>query len=991
MSKLVKLTSDTGRNVSSNSFTCTSDDDIIIGPNSVVSLLNAHISSGILSNYTIKSEDMVGNVAGEILGSLYLTTDTSDRKRDIVLKPGDYSINPLLSNVTDAFNSSLIFNSETRMTSTTSNTLNTPANLDFGLGVICTLDDSKRVDIRYNSAPQKETVDLAYSNKNDGINIDGAGNITYATPTNYASLSLDTSLADNTTHQVYSLSTQPSIPFSEFDSVTLTDATGANILSSQIITITNAGENVVNALALDTTGADVPNTTVYTSNPYTNITDAKFKVGDSVTLDDGAGVLGTPSQNTTYAEVADIELLPLYENYEVEEISAIVGFNTFADNAIASTVINADGTFNITLDVPYADAADNHIITDGVFILLDTLNNIDSVCQVLSVNQVVSDPNSTMIVVTAQPFGKKINYIAWFGLKTYELISSNNNSGSAITDTDITPGTNVQVFNNNVPLFQGTVYVVTFNNVENSFKIEFIAGSLACLSDDGLSLLTGIDATIKIAQIVTDPSFDVLTVLTAPYDRVISKNPLDITQISIANTTPVEIKDNVSTIDTLTTISSPPYDFTNTSGTTYVVFPISYTQPDVVSIYKASSQFVISLSQSSTTSIYKTNANTILKLVLDNATQPVNNLAICTRIWAGVDVTNTLVFTLSAKGAINRFNLNIFDTMLLGTNIKPQNESFCVEDTRITHSCGRVSFLLNSLGNCSFGLMPETFNFANQSPLNNDIRVAIESTGNATYYQLYRGTIAVPLKTRLTALVGDRIVIQYGISPSIYDNEYTDAVNGATNPAAIINNTNIYTGISTGELNELDRNKILVSVVRTGQQNNYIYLGCVENTPNMNSNPQRTRARTIPWTPRNHPYLEPQYFNTNANLHVYVSPNQASIRILELTPDPTITTVDGKTAIINGDHALNDSSIHTVTNNDLVGQFNKYGSFQNVFNFIFSDINLQKQLGYKSSTNVLTGLTGHWAADITYLNAYLPENLVIFLDNITNVQTYDLN
>jgi hypothetical protein len=39
---------------------------------------------------------------------------------------------------------------------------------------------------------------------------------------------------------------------------------------------------------------------------------------------------------------------------------------------------------------------------------------------------------------------------------------------------------------------------------------------------------------------------------------------------------------------------------------------------------------------------------------------------------------------------------------------------------------------------------------------------------------------------------------------------------------------------------------------------------------------------------------------------------------------------------------------------------------------------------------VITGLSGKFSADISYMSAYLPENLTILLDTLSNVQTYDL-
>jgi hypothetical protein len=121
-----------------------------------------------------------------------------------------------------------------------------------------------------------------------------------------------------------------------------------------------------------------------------------------------------------------------------------------------------------------------------------------------------------------------------------------------------------------------------------------------------------------------------------------------------------------------------------------------------------------------------------------------------------------------------------------------------------------------------------------------------------------------------------------------------------------------------------------------------------------------------------------------------VCPDQATVRILELSPTPQITFDGQSYAEFDGTHSLLHTTLHAISDPAQIDQPHKLKSFANVFNFEFTNIDLQRKFGYKTATNILNGAAGSWSAEKSYLAAYLPENLTILLDTLSNVQSYDL-
>ena len=1016
MAKLVKLTSDEGINTNSNSFKVQSDDDIIIAPNSTVSLLNGHISSGILSNYKIENEAIIGRDNGTIAGSLYLVADPTkpldpnkpvddptnyDRKRDVLVKTGDYSIIPMTNELTRAFNTALVYNSTSTMISNTSNTLSTPSALDFGLETLVTLDNTKKVEIKYSTAAQKTTADFSFSNKSPGVQIDAQGNITYTTPSGYAQADLVAPLANNTTKQVFTAS-DPTGSFSQYDSVTLTNKTGSEVRPASIRNIVLAGSSTDNALALDPTKADTTNLVVYSAANYTTINGISINPTSDITTDDGTGTASVPAANVAHGKIMPngavppaangIELEFNNTNYLITETTQAIGLGGVPQfNFLQAPILNQDGTYTFVIDSPFADAVTNHFLVDAVYYITNTTDAIECLAQATAVNENVgTNPSTISLVCNVQPYQGKAPTIANMNkINCFEVMEFDDDNR---INTPMQDGHQIGVFDKDHNLLC-TFEIDTIVNTGGTFLINALAGSLVRESADGTALLTGMDAMADFIRIVLDPAFDETQAYVINVDRVLSDSTLDPTTVTIADGDTYAIADDGNTLNVAGLVAATPYGYTDDAGDEYTIFPINPNLATALDTYKYRKELFPVLLISNEFRIFKDDNTARIKITLLNCDNPAN-LATATRIWSGTNVVDTYAITVAINSGGKTPDLTKYDLMLKGTIVRTPDQAYCVEDNRLAHGCGRIAFLVISAKACEFGVMPETNDFNSQTTGSNNLRIAIEnSKGGYLGYSLYRGSgrgSRVSLKRSIVAKDGDRVVIQYGVSSSSRDFEYVEggAINNATSANAAAAAAAANTEAGSNIIAEEDRSKILISIVRTGRVNDYIYLGCPISDPNIGAADTQV-SMTIPWTPRSNPYIEPQYWDSTINLHAYVCPNQATIRMLELTPTPTITFSNGVYIENPCDPVLVDTT-KAPQHPDLVDEAHRLKTLANYYNFQFSNLNIQKSLGYKSSTNVLNGSQGKWVADLPYISALLPENLCILLDTLPSVQTYDL-
>lgn len=994
MSKLIKLTSLESRNKNDNSFKCQCDDDIIIPPNSKVSLINAHISSGVVSSYEIDSEFQIGNDRGEKLGELYLTADNSDRKREILLDAGDYEISDALVDMTKQMNKSFMFSSQSGVTDAGSNTFNIPTEPDFGMGVICSLNKEKKVEITYNLGAQAYTSDLTYKNTNSGVQVDPAtGAITYTAGAGLKTLSLNKASADNPNKTVYATITDPLQDFDNYTTVTLQDTTGANKnFPAQIDESSSEGINMDYNVQLDTTQVDTNNLTFVVSQSFLStetIYDNVVKIGDTVTMDDGTGVLGTPSGSQITCDIANRELIPNNPYYKMDELEML---ETLFDEVLPDLSVDATQDLGgdkaiLTVPIDFDNVTDFHLINDAIFHLMKDDGDITGIFLIQKVSKGASNPDATDIEGTIFPIdgGFVLDEIKL--INTYQFLNTINDSVDNFADLQLSDLDTLLFVLHNIKndtyteLFTVETNNIQYNNTDNNIAIELLPNTYLSDKNNGFENSDLFHYKVMV-NLFGDADYEVLI---TSFSRMITSNETLTANFNIAQNDTGVIQTQAETYTGFR--YGQKTQFTNNDGENYVIVPVtSIKYGDAYQDYvNMKNMLFATIIRSSL--LYKNDNSVRYKYTLTNFVRPTVDpayLPLETRMWVGTQIEEVRKYTLVFPAT--RYDLRKYDLMVVGNNQVNENVACALEDHRLSHGCGRMCFLVQQVGLCKIGFIEED-TFVNINPAGAFFSVNIVGAPNNYVYSITNGGVEKAFKTDIEALSGDRICIQWGVSPSASDTEYNNSVNSATNPANL-NRNSVFK--STGIIDERDRGKILVSILRAGAKNTYLYLGSPINAPNqVNGN----LARAIPWTPRESPYMPPDYYDELKNFHMFVCPNTSSIIPLEITPDSTIVTVNGVTKQIssNVEPVHHDDSLHSVTNPDVIDQSYNLNAYTGNFNFTFTNQFLQKQLGFKTSQNALSGKTGTWVADLDYLSGYLPENLVVLLDNMQNIQTYDCN
>jgi len=432
-----------------------------------------------------------------------------------------------------------------------------------------------------------------------------------------------------------------------------------------------------------------------------------------------------------------------------------------------------------------------------------------------------------------------------------------------------------------------------------------------------------------------------------------------------------------------------PYDFKIDGVNDYAIIPIDFTGAAAIDNYNKAIEIFIPLS-TAVNQVYLIksdplgaipDAGKFIDLQFINLNPPDLQAMVIqpVRLWFGTDIVFTTTITTTAI-FIRNTNFNL---MIKGVLDRSQTASYCLEDTRVSKSCGRIVYKVVTAGECNFGIKKETNSFQSTSPPVDTVSVKIINRGGNLVYTIFKNGVEQGLKTDIRALDGDRVCIQWGVSPSQLDSEYNNTVNSATNPAAL---DPVLSISPNSNFTDEDRGKLLFSVSRDATTQ-YFYLGSKFDTTV--GQPDRQLCSVIPWTPRNNPYLAPLYWDNLNDYHAFVLPNRATIKLIELTRNPMVTTLDGVTKIINSDIILHDDTLHNQDHPELVNEPHKLDSFANYWYWVWNDLYFQKQMGYKVSSQYINAGKGSFMATTDYLTAYLPENLVIFLDNISS-ESYDL-
>jgi len=997
MAKLIKLTSkDDGVVNKGNSFKCQSDEDIYIEPMSTVSLLNAHISSGILSTYNVDGSETRGQDSGLCVSSLYLTPDKSDRERRVVCRNGEYDITSITQELTNASNKSLIFNSTPTPISSTADVYTTPSNADFGLQMMVGLGsgtDSSKVSIKFNSSQQIAT-NLTFSSKNDGINIDPAtGNISYTNPVGQVSVGLQTQLANQLTRTVTTTEDAQALGFAVGDGVTLVNTTNGNTSNVSII---NAGVASVNLnTAVDVTFVSATTVTLDDPLVFPNGIPAEYAVDKIVTLDDGTSITN-PISNGIHGKIANATADYINNNISITEVSEFSGFNP-TEFDVMSRVADGSGGVNLQINLGIANATANGLEV-GRYISIWTQLGGGNPHAVGTIGLVGDNGDGTITVNV----GGTIQFNQGAGLslkdcqhvKIFDVVTTADNGGRDIvyiptfdgqplSGTGSFDGTYVTCLDGNTPVSQNIIQdIENIAGSPNKNKITFQPNELICLDGAGGTLLDQLDAYFQFVINYKD------TISTIIVDKVQSDLPLTLANLTADEPDLVDVGHPVvfdSQNGTLTddfTIASAPFQFKINAlagpADVFCFIPVVNAGLGSIAGYNDINTFFTSLRNSANAfSIIADDANKTITLQLKDLDGPVTNVQV--RLWLGIDIFTTSEVLLNI-GALAT-PLNTFDLMIKGTINKGALASFCVQDTRLSKSCGRSVFKVITAGPCELGIMSETPDFLNQSVGDNLVRVKIQNAvagPNPFIYTLWRGSTRVALKRDLPALDGDRVCLEWGVGPSANSFEYNDTVTSATN-AGNIDPASYFQ--SVGEIVDNDRQKMLFSVCRNGQNNSYFYLGATAS--------QGDAGKVIPWTPRGSPYVQPVYYDNSGNYRMYVCPNQAVVRLIEITKDPTLITSNGVTSYITGDTIIYDETQHGQDHPDLTDSVHRLESFGSYWYWVWNDIYFSKQLGYKAPSQYVNASSGAFNATSDYLTAYLPENLVIFLDNISS-ESYDL-
>ena len=989
MALLVKLTNSESSSFDSNQYRCQIDEDVIIPANSTIALQSAHISTGILANYQIGSEDTVGGKQGTKLGDLLLTADQQtapDRTREILLTSGSYSISGLTTNITNAFNNSLMYTSASSALSTSTNTLVNPTAFDFGTSILCDTNVESLVEIKFNSMPQKETPDFAYANKQDGIDIDANGNITYIQPGGFASLILDPTKADQTNFTVIA-NQDPSPDFNINDTITLANSQNSAVpyLETQIKDIQPSGENVDSAVVIDPAFANQAGGKI-TTGVIASLNDIKFKVGDHITADDGAGVLGTPSANTLQADVSAINLKFKNANHLIEDVSPVLGYDILKAGNVVSVAPGATQTqYTLTISAPFADAVDKHLIPNAFFHVNNSQGVAEAIVKILQIGADPATVDNTLISCEVEFINTTPNTADWAEIKTLEYLYSNAKTGADVADLLFDTPDNLMVFNEALQPILSAPLKNKFISVDDEYILEFVEASLVAVDIHGI-LQTEFKAYKHILGLYTASGVDITKLQTVPTDLVITQADVVLGSLGIVDGDDIVITDFSQAILNQVALAGAPAQ----SGAK-VIIPIDYNTLSLTDLYNFRAGTIGKLIASNAIYIVKDSTDKNAEITMKNITDP-TKIPVITRAWPGVFIVASYEITLYKKPGRPTVATQLvnYDLMVKGDRIPTAENALVVEDTKIAPGCGRFCFLLNTAEPCQFGIIPETNNFKSQTPGDNDLSVKVVGSGANAYYQVWRGNQQITKYSGLVAEAGDRVIFQYGVSPADTDYEYNEAVGPTSNRGTIVNNITTWTDQATGQIYEEDRGKILISVLRQGEKNSYFYLGCAKYDIQTNTANQALIGRVIPWTPRTAPYAEPMYFNNGGRLHLFVAPNKASVRMLELTPDASIVITNGVKTYHDFSVILYNPDMHETNNPELSEMANKYTSGLTAFDFKFTDINIQRQLGYRTSENKIVAISGKWQANVKYTASYLPDSLVIIADSLPlPIQSFD--
>lgn len=1037
MAKLIKLSTTTDQNRTGNSFNCLSDEDIMIEANSKISLLNCQISSGILKDYVINGTDILPGtnppVSGEFWGYLDLvapsTTTFDPNRRRLFLRNGNYNITTLCAEIKKSILDALVSTSAGGYASTTGNTLPMPLySPDFELAVDVFVNKENKIEIDYNSKPILTT--LTYGNIKPGIQVDGNGNVSYnSTGGLPTELPIDPARSTGT-FQAATVYTQGSVAgkFAVGDAITLMAYNFPEVApcAYNVVGITIDEINLDSAVDLDNTLADQTNLTVYT---VAGAIPVGIKAGDDVCIDDGTSTDGAPSANLAKGTVASVDVQYVNENYEISALPKIpfALFDTAFDiqpQAIQPGASPTLFTFDIDCD-PATDIVDRYALFTVGNNTSPGYDKTIAVCVVMS-QKAAADPTKSTVSLSltalqGQPL-TQINNITKYGGEI-RIISEFLSKAVAPDFGDIEDFMPknakywVCVEPGGIPIFRVQVedIVGTTDTEAVSVYLDYTQPFIAEVWDNK-TVLQGIQA---FAYIISQYGTDWKDFYLTPAYVLKSANELDPTTITIADGSVVSLTENG--IDFLIgsaygsgdiKVELASTELLEIGGQDFTQFNLTIDYADASLEYLNNNLVIANLQGGATSNyqIFKANNLEQLKIVFATIDNPAK-IPLATRIWEGIGIEALYKVELTRLGAITKgWDLTKFSEMVKGDYSSKYGDAyaFALCDEVCNQGPGRAVFLVSALPTATSGadvglIKIDGNSFANMDVSQAELRLRINKSRSGNQrYELFVNASRVPLGagSEVVAQVGDRIVIQWNTCFGYTYDPVAKKSRGdrqfITKPASLNQAKampGVYLAPTPDEPNGIDaptrelmRNNVSFAVMRA-QSLDYQYIGA----PVGNDSAGNWAGSTYPYTPLDNPTQRPIKWDTSATYAPFIRPGAGGqIRMLELVGSGlTLTDANGVKTPFDGTNYINHPDYHTPDLEIASNNATKYTDPANAFQLVFANLRLQKLLGFSEASYFVNGASGSITANKTYLEAYLPENILVMLDTAPSISTYD--
>ena len=1009
MSKLIKLSTTTDQDRKTNSFYCISDQDIIIEPNSKISLLNCQISSGILKDYVINGADVIDGELGEIWGNLNLENPIDPHTtRRLLLRNGNYNITELLAEIKRSILNSLVSCTAGGYATTTSATLPMPANSpDFELAVDVSLNTDNKIVIKYNSKPVLTTNDIVFSNLKPGVDFDAASGVVSwgggGVITDEVAID-PTQSAGNS--QQCTVVTQGTIvgKFVVGDVGTLVDyATGTPPAAYTIRQIDTLETNLDSQIPLNPALASQVDLVVYSG---VEVGVGGFKRGDIVSIDDGTSTLLAPSANLTTGRLYDVELLPVNENAQItnyNKIGLVNPYYIFEDIALQQKLSPGNWTFTIK------NPDDFPIISNYFYI--KTIGGI-----IVAVGQVQLQEDVPGVSGIQK---LTVNVFVFTGLNEDQIMGQQILGGEIVIVSSLFSELKPNIID--IITFMPTDVKYWFVDKQTNFPI------MRFLLND-LSALTGLTNEVRIEIDTTTPGFEIYNGLTtlvelqglayfiqnygSAFDRYyimpaydfVSAEQLDPTTLTMAADDIVVLTENGETVPNIPLkLSVNPFEV-DINGAFYTGFNFNIDIEDEDQEFQAN-QLLINYFATDTLfpptfELYKTSADKHIKFTFDTIDDD-TKIPLATRIWEGDGIEPVYRLTLARQGRqVDGFNLSKYSDFVKGdlSNKYGDKFAFALCDETANQGPGRAVFLVSALptlaSGSDFGLTEVgSSTFANMDISQAGVRIAIQNFKGQLRYRMFvkgqeqntgAGSTIIPQ-------VGDRVCIQWNVCAShvtplqgldfkgdnIYSTKPASAQQALNNPAIYIEE--VPAGSPPSAIREAQRNNIVISVMRATSVN-WQYLGApVDND----------YGTTYPLSPFDNTYLKRNKWDVLKNYSPFIRPGfNGQIRMLELTASPNYTVNgDGVKQAFDGTNYIYHPDLHAV--DDSITGYTKYSDPAQAFKLTLVNPRIQKLLGFSEASYLSAGASGSITANKSYLEAYLPENILVILDSSPAVDTMD--